>query len=113
MLVSERCLEIDGPDEMLNVVSFRERAPRARGSRQRPLANVDADISELASSVSSQQSKAREAIHHAILVLDLATQHARQIAKRMCDPTARKIFDEQISIIEQLLQIARDMALKL
>jgi hypothetical protein len=99
---------------MLNVLSFPERAPRSRESRrQRPLAKAGADIAELASRVTGLQSKAKGEIHHVILVLDLAAQHARQIARRMCDPMARKSFDEQISIIEHLLQVARDMALKL
>lgn len=110
----ERYLEIGGPDEMLNVLSFRQKAPRSRGSRlQRPPANVGADIFELTSRITGLQSKASAEIHRAILMLDLAAQQARQIAKRMCDPAARKNFDEQISIIEQLLQNARDMALKL
>ena len=99
---------------MLNVVYFRERAPRSRGSRlQHPPASIGADISEMASRIAGLQSKARREIHHAILMLDLAAQHARQIAKSICDPAARKNFDEHISTIEQLLQVARDMALKL
>jgi hypothetical protein len=46
-------------------------------------------------------------------MLDLAAQHARQIAKRVCDPEMKENFDAQIATIEQLLQLARDMALEL
>lgn len=59
------------------------------------------------------QSKAKEEILRSILLLDLAAQHARQIAKRTDDPASGKSLDAQVTTIEQLLQIARGMALKL
>ena len=46
-------------------------------------------------------------------MLDLAAQHAREIAKLASDPAAKKSFDEHISMIERLLQLAREMAFKL
>jgi hypothetical protein len=46
-------------------------------------------------------------------MLDLAAQHAREIAARLMDPTARKNFNEHIATIERLLQLAREMAFKL
>ena len=46
-------------------------------------------------------------------MLDLATQHARLVVKRIPDPQARQILIAQIETIERLLQLARDMALKL
>jgi hypothetical protein len=52
-------------------------------------------------------------IGNAILMLDLAAQHAREIAMRVSDPSAKKDFDEHISIIERLLELAREMAFKL
>jgi hypothetical protein len=45
-------------------------------------------------------------------MLDLAARHAREIASRLTDPTARKNFDEHIATIERMLQLAREMALK-
>ena len=99
---------------MLNVIEFRNRAPGARGSgTQRPSAKVDAEFSELASSIIGLQSKAKGEIGNAILMLDLAAQHAREIAKRLSDPSAKKNFDEHISMIERLLDLAREMAFKL
>ncbi len=99
---------------MLNVIDFRDKASRwCRPRRQHQPANVDADISELAFRVTRLQSKAKGEIDNAVMMLDLAAQHARQIAKRACDPKVRGDFDEQIATIDQLLQIARTMALNL
>jgi hypothetical protein len=99
---------------MLNVLEFRKRAPRAGGSKpQRPSVDVVPDFSELASRFTGLQSKARGDIHDAIQMLDLAAQHARQLASKTCDPAMRKAFERHISMIEQLLQLARSLALKL
>lgn len=99
---------------MLNVMDFREVAPRACASRlQRRPAGDGADISELASRIVSLQSQAKGEIDGAVLMLDLAAQHARQIEKWVCDPSARKDFDEYIAAIDRLLQIAKEAALKL
>jgi hypothetical protein len=99
---------------MLNIVEFRKRAPRARGSRpQRLPVDSATDVSALASRLTRLQTKARGEIHDAILLLDLATLYAQQLAKRMLDPAVKKQFEENISHIEQLLQTAKDLALKL
>jgi hypothetical protein len=99
---------------MLNVIEFREKTPRSRGSRpRRRPASAGPDISELACRVRGLQSKASEAISHAILKLGLAAQHARQFAESVRDPAARKNFDAHISAIERLIQTVREMALKL
>jgi hypothetical protein len=100
---------------MLNVIRFRKRAPISAGpGRRRPPADEDvkADIAELSSRVTVLKSKARSEIGNAILMLDLAAQHAREIADRLSDPSAKECFDEHISIIERLLELARDMSLK-
>ena len=76
-------------------------------------ADIDRDIAEPACRVESPQPNAAVEIRSAILMLDLASQQARQIARRVCDASVRKVFDERISIVEQLLQIAREKALKL
>ena len=99
---------------MLNVTDFREKAPRPRErERQRQPASAEADIADLASRITSLHAQARGEIDVAVLMLDLAAQHAREIEKRMCGPLARNDFDEHIATIERLLQIAREMALKL
>jgi hypothetical protein len=71
------------------------------------------DAFELATRVTGLQSKAKESIRQSILMLDLAAQHARQLATRLRDPAAKASFDAHIMTIEQLLQLARDMTMKL
>ena len=97
---------------MLNVVKFRQKAGAANGMLWVP-ADIDHDIAEGACGAASPQANAADEIRNAILMLDLDSQQARQIATRVRDPLVRKDFDERISIIEQLLQIARERALKL
>ena len=97
---------------MSNVVSFRVARSRPSGSRPPPEA-LDADIAELASRVTNLQSKAREEIFQSILMLDLAAQQARQIARQICDPVVKQDFSAAITTIELLLQVARNMALRL
>jgi hypothetical protein len=98
---------------MQNVLNFRKRAPRLSESTAQPLAaNAGVDIDALVSRISGLQSAARGEIGNAVLMLDLAARHAREIASRLTDPTARKNFDEHIATIERMLQLAREMALK-
>ena len=73
----------------------------------------EADQVQLRSRIIDAQSKAREQIFRSILLLDIAAQHARQIAKRTDDPALNKNLGAQVTIVEHLIQIARDMALKL
>ncbi len=94
---------------MPNVINLQDRAPRSHGR----LANEGADVAELASCIDSLKSRARGEIASAVLMLDLAAQHARQIEKRMYDPFAKRDFDAQITTIERLLRVAQEMALKL
>jgi hypothetical protein len=64
-------------------------------------------------SVASQQSISKDDVHRAILLLDIAAQQARLLVREIADPARRENFEAQIATIEQLLQIARDMASKL
>lgn len=97
---------------MSNVVSFRVARSRA-STLPPPPETFDTNIAELVSRILGLQSKAKEDISHSILMLDLAAQHARQIARQICDPAMKQNFNAHVATIEQLLQIARDMALKL
>jgi hypothetical protein len=96
---------------MTNVMSFRE-ARRRQPTSVRPPESPDEEV-EQAFRIAGLQADAREEIFRSILMLDLAAQHARQISERVCDPTMKRNFTAHISIIEQLLQLARGMALKL
>jgi hypothetical protein len=100
---------------MLNVIDFRKKAPCSPDlSAQPPAANANVDIAELASRIIGLQSRAKGEIgNSAILMLDLAAQHAREIAARISDPAAKKNFDEHISMIERLLRLAGEMTFKL
>jgi hypothetical protein len=99
---------------MLNVLEFRKSAPRDRGTKPgRAPATPGADIAELASRVCDLQWKAKREIDRAVLMLEVAVQQARELAKRMHDPSVRKQFDENISMIEQQLRFTRGLALKL
>ena len=99
---------------MLNVIAFRKGASRShRPTPARLPGCTEADIAELASSIASLHSKAKDEVAHAILMLDLAAQHAREIESRLSDHAAKRSFDEHISIIEQLLQLARAMTFNL
>ena len=99
---------------MLNVLEFRKREPRcSESTAQPPAANADIDIAALVSRITGLQSKAKGEIGNAVLMLDLAARHAREVAARLPDPTARKNFDEHVAMIERLLQLAREMTFKL
>jgi len=99
---------------MLNVIDFPEKTPRSRErERQRNPASAEADIADLTSRITSLHAQVRGEIDSAVLMLELAAQHAREIEKRMYGPSAGKDSDEHIATIERLLQIAREMALKL
>jgi len=99
---------------MLNVLQFQKSAPRDRGTTPgRAPASAETDIAKQVSRVSGLQSKARQEIDRAVLMLEVAVQHARELAKQMHDPSVRETFDEHISMIEQLLRFARGLALKL
>jgi hypothetical protein len=99
---------------MLNVLEFRKREPRSAGSAALlPAASNNLDLVALASRITGLQSRARGEVDHAILMLDLAAQHSREIAARLADPTARRNFDEHVAMIEGMLQLAREMAFKL
>ena len=99
---------------MLNVLEFRKREPRSSASTAPPsAASANIDIAALASRIIDLQSEAKGEIGNAVLMLDLAARHAREIAARLADPIARKNFDEHIAMIERLLQLAREAALKL
>ena len=99
---------------MLNVIEFRKRSSRPiESSAQRPVTAAGSDVSELTSRITALQLQAKGEIGNAILMLDLAAQHAREVARRISDPATKKSFDGHITVIEQLLQRAREMAFKL
>jgi hypothetical protein len=99
---------------MPNVINFRKELPRSNEARAKPAAaSDDADISGLALRITGLRSRAKFEIGSAVLMLDLAAQHAREIAARITEPATKRNFEDHISTIEQLLGLARQMTLKL
>ena len=99
---------------MLNVVKFEEEAARYRkGATRRPPAGAVADIPGLVSRFKYLESRAKRELSDVILLLDLAVQHARQLVKILADPALEKLCKDDLQIIEELLQLARDMTRQL
>jgi hypothetical protein len=63
--------------------------------------------------VAFQQSATREDVYRAILLLDLAAQQMRVLLRNIADPSRKGDFEKQITAIEEAIQHARDLALKL
>ena len=97
---------------MSNLVDFR-RARRLRCSSSPDAVKAANFDIEPASPNAASTAFTVEEIRRSILMLDLATQHARLVVTRIPDPQARQILIAQIETIERLLQLARDMTLKL
>ena len=89
--------------------AFRARAKRGLPPPEAFFARVDRAASPLA----GQPSLSKENLFRAILLLDLAAQRVRVLVKETADASRREVFEAQISNIEELLQLARDLALKL
>jgi hypothetical protein len=99
---------------VLNVVDFPQRASRYRwrATRRSPEDAV-AGICGLVFRFRSLESKAKRELHDAILLLDLAAQHARQLVKAIGDPVLKRLLEGDLLMIEELLQLAREKTLRL
>jgi hypothetical protein len=75
-----------------------------------PRSVAQADISDLTLRAAALQSNAKSGICQSILMLDIAVQHARVLAKQVRDPVAKQRFNAHVATIEELLQMARDAA---
>lgn len=99
---------------MPEVIRFRE--VRYVRAASRPLAPEKFDAkayrsaNERVSSDVSRPPVSREDVRRAILLLDIAAQQARLLVKKISDPSRRENFEAQVVGIEQLLQLARQMA---
>jgi hypothetical protein len=105
----KRYLETD--QIMSNIVSFRK-AQQARETTLPSMPEAGPAL-EISSLITGLQSKAKEEIHHSILMLDLAARHAREIGRRLNDPAMKQNFNAQVKTIEHLIRLAQDMAAKL
>jgi len=99
---------------VLNVVKFHEEASRLRGTTMKRGPEVAAaDIPILIGRFSGLQSKAKTELRDAILLVDLAAQQARQLVRTINDPALKKLLEDDLLVIEELLQLARERTSRL
>jgi hypothetical protein len=98
---------------MHNVVNLQDAPGFRRSESRHSLHDCETDIVGLSDRVRDLQYKAKVELREAIFLLDVAAQHAHQIAKAARAPALKRHFYREISVIEELLQLARNQALKL
>ncbi len=99
---------------VLNVVNFPERTSCRRKSATRsPQERAVADISGLVSRFRGLESKAKRELREAIFLLDLTASRVHQLIKTIGDPALKKPFEDDLGLIEELLQIAREKTMRL
>lgn len=98
---------------MSEVIDIRHARHSHIASERPALKTVGANADGTLFRVAGQLSVSKDDVHRAILLLDIAAQQARLLVKEIADPSRRESFEAQIATIEQLLQIARDMASRL
>jgi hypothetical protein len=97
-----------------NVVEFHQKASRMRASAAgRAPEGSGADLPKLVERFNGLHSKARTQLRDVILLLDLAAQKTRRLARRFDDPALKKLIEEELLVVENLLQAARDKMLQL
>jgi hypothetical protein len=74
---------------------------------------IDAKTRNAPSDDASQLLLLKEEVFRAILLLNVAVQHARLLLKNVSEPSRSENFEAQITTIEQQLKLARQIALKL
>lgn len=98
---------------MAQVISFEDAlSARAKPDPYFPGVHV-AEFGRVPPRVSSRKSVTRESVYRAILLLDLAAQQMRLLLKNIADPARTRTFEAQIAAIEESIQHARDLALRL
>ncbi len=99
---------------MINVVSFPERTScRRKNATRSPQERAVPDISVLVSDFRGLELKAKRELHEAILLLDLTAVHVGRLVQTIADPVQKKLFEDDLRIIEQLLELARHKAMRL
>jgi hypothetical protein len=74
---------------------------------------IDAKTRNAPSDNASQLLLLKEEVFRAILLLNIAVEHARLLLKNLPDPSRSEKLEAQIAPIEQQLKLARQIALKL
>ncbi|CCD84420.1 conserved protein of unknown function [Bradyrhizobium sp. ORS 285] len=96
---------------MTNIVPFRPRAVSLRAS----LTTADEEAVVVAATGAGRLEAprrgvtgSRDDLRRTVLLLDLALQHARELAELVTDERMRGLFDRHLASIEYSLQIARE-----
>ena len=109
----ETLFEHDKAMSMSNIVRFLPRSPTSSvppSQQHKSVASVEDAWEARSARASGLQIETKEQIRAVILILDLAVQHARRVADSIRDPTHGSRFRENLSLVEALLEEARDRA---
>lgn len=98
---------------MTQVINFQQLRLPSTASGPRSPKKIGAHGKEAVSGEAYQRLPGKEDLFRAVLLLDVAAQQADVLVKHITDPSRRKNFEAQIAAIQQLLQLARDLTLKL
>ncbi len=93
---------------MSEVISIRKAGYRRDAARSHLVDTADAVPA--AADDSGELATVKVKVHNSILLLDLAAQQARVLMREIADAPRRQNMESQISIIEQQLQVARQLA---
>jgi len=98
---------------MARIISLQSARLRHAESEQHCPKTISDEACETAAVQAGQPSIHRAEVRRAMLLLDIAVQHARLLVQNISDPVRRENFEAQMATIERLLQLARDLASKL
>lgn len=93
---------------MTNIVPFRSKTLSSHSSFARPQGEAAVAGAGRRDVARSGRLDARDDLRKTIILLDLALQHARELASLVDDDQARKTYDRHLSSIEYSLRIARE-----
>jgi hypothetical protein len=92
---------------MANVVNLRARAQQS-GATQSDTPAAGDTVPGPAAPMADPPMTALKEMRNAVLLLELAALHAREISMKVGDPDDRKAFEAHIVSIEYALQIVRE-----
>jgi hypothetical protein len=93
---------------MTNIVPFRSKTLSSRSSFAGPQGEAAVEGADRRDVARSGRLDARDDLRKTIILLDLALQHARELASLVDDDRVRQTYDRHLSSIEYSLRIARE-----
>ena len=98
---------------MAQVIILQNALHPRKGVQSHPPAATDLGGCATTLPLANQREPGMEDVDRALLLLDIAARQARLLVVEINDPSRRGNFEAQIVMIEQLLHLARSMALRL